>query len=288
MSFNIRTIKDLRKLFRSELSELYYEKEIDSVTNIVLNKLLGTDRLHQLTDPVTEVSPELKSRISEILAKLKTGRPLQYILGESEFYGYKIRVNEHVLIPRQETEELVDIIIRENSDFSGRIIDFATGSGCIAVALAKRIPMAELTATDISHDAIELAVENARLNNAVITFIRSDIFGPFPGSITPSEIMVSNPPYVRLSEKKLMSRNVLDFEPHAALFVPDDDPLIFYRRLLEISGSALKPSGKAYFEINETMGPDLEKLMGKYGFKEIKVIRDLNGKNRIIKGRLNG
>lgn len=288
MSINIQTIQDIRKLLRNELSELYYEKEIDSVTNILIKTLFGADRLHQLMQPGVPVTPEIKSRISEILSQLKTGRPLQYILGETEFYGNNIKVSEHVLIPRQETEELVDLIIKENRDLSGRIIDFATGSGCIAIALAKNIPGAVVTATDISPEAISLAQENARLNNAAVTFITSDLNDPLPAAIPPSEIIVSNPPYVRESEKKLMHRNVLDFEPHIALFVPDNDPLIFYRRLLEISVSALKPGGKAYFEINEAMGAELERMMGKYGFNEIKIISDLNGKERIIKGKLNG
>jgi release factor glutamine methyltransferase len=288
VSIIIQTVSDIRKLLRRELSELYYEKEIDSVTNIILKTLFGLNRLHQLSEPGVVVTPEIRSRIVEISSELKTGKPVQYILGETEFYDIYLKLNQHVLIPRQETEELVDIIIRENKDLRGRIIDFATGSGCIAIALAKNITGAVLTATDISEEALALASENALLNGVNITLVRADLTAPFPATITPFDIIVSNPPYVMESEKKFMHRNVLGFEPHISLFVPDNDPLLFYRHLLKISGIALNRGGKVYFEINEAMGNDLEKLMKESGFSEIKIIRDLNGKERIIKGRLNG
>jgi release factor glutamine methyltransferase len=271
-----------------ELSDLYYEKEIDSVTNIIIKTLFGTKWLHQYTEREVVVNPEIRSGIIAITSELKTGKPLQYILGETEFYGNTIKLNRQVLIPRQETEELVDIIIKENRDLKGSIIDFATGSGCIAIALAKNIPGARLTATDISPEAIALARQNALLNDADINFIVSDLKGPAPELASAADIIVSNPPYVRESEKKLMHRNVIDFEPHIALFVPDDDPLVYYRHLLFISLQCLIQGGKVYFEINEAFGSDLEKLMKESGFSEIKIISDLNGKERIIKGRLNG
>jgi release factor glutamine methyltransferase len=288
VSFKIQTITGIRKLLRKELSDLYYEKEIDSVTNIIIKTLFGTNWLHHISDKVMDLTPEIRSRIIEITSELKTGKPVQYILGETEFYGNIIKLNEHVLIPRQETEELVDIIIRENRDLRGRIIDIGTGSGCIAIALAKNIAGAILTGTDISAEAIDLAGKNALLNGVNITLIISDLTGPFPELKAPADIIVSNPPYIRESEKKLMHRNIIDFEPHIALFVPDDDPLVYYRHLLDISHSALKQGGKVYFEINEAMGSDLEKMMNGYGFSEIKVINDINGKERIIKGTLNG
>jgi len=288
VSINLHTVTDIRKLLRKELSDLYYEKEIDSVTNIIIKTIFGTNWLHQLSGKGPDIAPDIKSRILEIISELKTGKPVQYVLGETEFYGNVIRLNEHVLIPRQETEELADLIIRENRDLRGRIIDIATGSGCIAITLAKNIPGAILTATDISAEAISLARENAILNSVNITLVISDLTGPLHESIMQADIIVSNPPYVRESEKKLMHRNVIDFEPHTALFVPDDDPLVYYRHLLDISRSALNCGGKVYFEINEAMGSDLVNLMNVSGFREIKLVKDLNGKERIIKGTLNG
>jgi release factor glutamine methyltransferase len=288
VSINLHTVTDIRKLLRKELSDLYYEKEIDSVTNIIIKTIFGTNWLHQLSGKGPDIAPDIKSRILEIISELKTGKPVQYVLGETEFYGNVIRLNEHVLIPRQETEELADLIIRENRDLRGRIIDIATGSGCIAITLAKNIPGAILTATDISAEAISLARENAILNSVNITLVISDLTGPLHESIMQADIIVSNPPYVRESEKKLMHRNVIDFEPHTALFVPDDDPLVYYRHLLDISRSALNRGGKVYFEINEAMGRDLVNLMNVSGFREIKLVKDLNGKERIIKGTLNG
>jgi release factor glutamine methyltransferase len=288
VSINIQTITDIRKLLRRELEGLYYEKEIDSVTNIIIKTLFTTNRLHQLTEPGFIIPPEIKSRISEIAAELKAGKPVQYILGETEFYGTLIRLNPHVLIPRQETEELVDLIIRENAGFTGRIIDFGTGSGCIAIALGKNLPGASIVATDISPEAVSLAGKNAVMNGIRISFLVSDLMGPVPLSIAIAGIIVSNPPYVRESEKNLMHMNVTGYEPHSALFVPDDDPLKYYRRLLEISASVLEPGGRAYFEINEALGNELEEMMKRFNFRKTRKIKDINGKERIIKGILNG
>ncbi|MGD0583426.1 MAG: peptide chain release factor N(5)-glutamine methyltransferase [Bacteroidales bacterium] len=288
MSINVQTITDIRKLLRRELSDLYYEKEIDSVTNIIIKTLFRTNRLHYLAEPGFIIPPEIRNRISEIINELKTGKPVQYILGETEFYGNTIKLNPDVLIPRQETEELVDLIIKENTSFRGRIIDFATGSGCIAIALGKNLPGTTIFATDISPEAITLAGENAELNGVRIAFLVSDLMEPVPSSLAPAGIIVSNPPYVRESEKNIMHRNVTGFEPHTALFVPDGDPLKYYSRLLEISLSVLIPGGKVYFEINEAMGSELEGMMKKFRFGKVEIIRDLNGKDRIIKGVLNG
>jgi release factor glutamine methyltransferase len=288
VSNNLHSIRDIRKLLRKELSDLYYEKEIDSVTNIIIKTLFGTNRLHRFADPEMKVPPEIGGQVNEIVAELLKGKPLQYVLKKTEFYSNPIKLNEYVLIPRQETEELVDLIIKENRGFSGKIIDFCTGSGCIAIALARNLPGAVITATDISEEAVKLAGENALLNNVSVGFVISDLFGKIPETLYHADIIVSNPPYVRESEKRLMHKNVLDFEPHAALFVPDDDPLKFYHRLLGISGMVLKTGGRVYFEINEAMGKELEYLMRQSGLTAIKVIKDLNGRDRIIKGELNG
>jgi release factor glutamine methyltransferase len=210
------------------------------------------------------------------------------VLGETEIYGLRFRVDPHVLIPRPETEELVDIIIKENIGFYGRIIDFGTGSGCIAVSLGKHLPQARVTATDISQEALIVAKENAALNGVNINYIRSDIMMQHEIIDGRFGIVVSNPPYIRESEKRLMHKNVLGFEPALALFVPDNDPLKFYLRILEVSRNLLEPGGKIYFEINEAMGNQMTETVDKAGFREVRIVKDLNGKERIIKGIFNG
>lgn len=279
---------DIRKLLRRELSGLYYEEEIKSVTNIIIKTIFKADWLHRISDPLINIPPEAGRRIIEIVAELRTGKPLQYILGETEFYGYRILLNRNVLIPRQETEELVELVIKENVGFKGRIIDFGTGSGCMAIALARNLPDASISATDISGEAIELAEKNALLNNVKIDFLKSDLFSSTPCRPDMVDLIVSNPPYVRDSEKSLMHKNVVEFEPHSALFVPDNNPLKYYSRLMEISVSILVPGGRVYFEINEAMGAALIGMMSEFNFSNIRLIKDLNGKERIIKGTSNG
>jgi release factor glutamine methyltransferase len=196
-------------------------------------------------------------------------------------------LNSSTLIPRPETEELVDLIIKENKNFNGNIIDFGTGSGCIAIALAMKFPLSELTGIDISEDALNIARENAVLNKVKVSFIKGDILDFNKTEIGKAGIIVSNPPYVRDSEKSLMGKNVLDFEPHQALFVPDSEPLLYYRAILEIAAHILLPRGRLYFEINEAMGAVLVQLMKLFGYSEIQIIPDINDKERFIKGRKN-
>jgi release factor glutamine methyltransferase len=288
VSYKIQSISDFRIILRKELSNLYYEKEIDSVSNIIIKTLLGNDRLHLLSAGNFSLNPGSASRLEEICGELKTGKPVQYVLGETEFYGLRLKVNENVLIPRQETEELVDLIIRENRGYRGKITDLATGSGCIAIALAKNMPGATLFATDISEKAVEVAKENCLLNGVNVSFTVADIMEPPPPGIYRSGIIVSNPPYVRESEKKLMHRNVLEFEPHSALFVPDSDPLRFYRRIFELSTLMLEEGGRIYCEINEALGDELAELALGHDLKEPVLIRDLNNKIRIFKAVFNG
>ncbi|TAL59659.1 MAG: peptide chain release factor N(5)-glutamine methyltransferase, partial [Bacteroidetes bacterium] len=192
------------------------------------------------------------------------------------------------LIPRPETEEMVDIIIRENKYFKGNIADLGTGSGCIAIALAANIPGAVITGIDISEEALRVARENARMNNVSISYIKCDILNFNSRLLNKTGIIVSNPPYIRNSEKQFMNKNVLDFEPSQALFVPDSDPLKFYSAILKIADKILNPGGKIYFEINEAMGKSMIQLFESFGYSEIHVIRDINNKERIIKGVKNG
>lgn len=288
MTVNLRTIKDIRFYFARELGSLYDEKETSSLAKIIIKTTTGASGLHQLNNPGFEISKEQALEIIRICEELKTGKPYQYILGETQFYNCIIRVNPSVLIPRPETEELTELIIRENKNYSGGIIDFGTGSGCIAIALAANLQESSVTGFDISADALQLAEINAGLNNLTVAFRKNDILNFSYDSITEKPgIIVSNPPYVRNSEKKLMNKNVLDFEPYDALFVDDSDPLQFYRAILDIADKILMKGGKIYFEINEAMGNPMADLLISQGYSGVTVIKDLNNKDRFIKGALN-
>jgi release factor glutamine methyltransferase len=288
MSVNLNTLKDIRNLFISGLKGIYPESEITAITNLIFKTQLGIDRLHLFLDPGTTIAPENLASICEILNELRTGKPVQYVLGETIFYNCTIKVDNNTLIPRPETEELVDLVIKENPAFKGRITDFGTGSGCIAVAVKKYLPEAEVKGIDISEGAIAKAIENAVLNNVMVTFVKGDILHFNMQPALNSEIVISNPPYVLESEKQFMKNNILDFEPHNALFVPDEDPLLFYRAIINISEEILMPGGRIYFEINETKGGEMNKLLELHKYSEIRIVRDINGKNRIITGRKNG
>jgi release factor glutamine methyltransferase len=284
MGIKIKTIKDIRFYLSRELQDTFPDQEISAVTNIIIRSVLEITRPYQayLTDK--PVDSAQASRIIYISEELKSGKPIQYILGETFFYGCRFKLNGSTLIPRPETEELVDLIIRENKGYMGNIIDFGTGSGCIAVSIASNLPGSIVTATDISREALMIAAENARLNNVKVSFVEDDILNPDADKFEKAGIIVSNPPYIRESEKQLMNKNVLDFEPHSALFVADSDPLVYYNGILRKGSEILESPGKIYFEINEALGNPMGQLLGSYGFKDIQVTKDINGKDRIIKG----
>jgi release factor glutamine methyltransferase len=287
MSVNIQTIGDIGKFLSEELSSLYPANEISALSSIIIKTLFNIDKLHRYTEPKLPVSLKDAGRIRQICDELKTGKPIQYIFGETIFYGCRIKVNQSTLIPRQETEELADLIIKENRGLNGHIIDFGTGSGCIAIALAKNLPLSSVTAIDISAGALAIAEENAEINQVKIAFLREDILTLNLQSLAKASLIVSNPPYILESEKVNMNRNVLGFEPANALFVPDNDPLIYYRIILNHGKSLLTSGGQAYFEINEALGAETEQVMNQYGYSDIQIIKDLNGKNRFIKGKFN-
>ncbi len=288
MGLNIHTIQDIRSYLSGELDKTYHEPEKSALVNIIIKTTTGLSKLHQLYDPDEQITESQVERIIEILKALKEGKPIQYILGETDFYGCRIRLNNETLIPRQETEELVHLIVTENRDYKGRIADLGTGSGCIAVAIAANIHGASVTGVDISEKAITQAAENAILNGVNVNFLVADIFNLNPEDIGKTGIIVSNPPYVRKSEKIHMERNVLDYEPHDALFVDDSDPIIYYKSILKSAPDLLIQGGKVYFEINEAMGRSIINLFEEYGYDDIHLIRDINNKDRIIKGIKNG
>jgi release factor glutamine methyltransferase len=284
MGVNIQTIKDIRFYLAKELEKIYQEPEISAIINLVIKTVTGITKLHQLYLTEQIVTKQQAEKITGICKDLKTGKPIQYILGETSFYDCIIRVNRDTLIPRPETEELVDLIIKENKAYQGTIIDVGTGSGCIAIALAANLPGAVIKGIDISDEAIRIAHENAQLNNVAVSFVKGDVFSFDSERFDKAGIIVSNPPYVRNSEKQFMNKNVLDFEPHSALFVTDSDPLIYYRAILKLADKILIPGGRLYFEINEAMGKSMLQLLESFSYADIQIIADINNKDRIIKG----
>ena len=288
MAVKLQTIKDIRNYISGELSDLYPERESAGISGIIISKVFEMTRMSSLTKEEEVITDSKKvEMVISYCSKLKTGEPVQYVIGETIFYDCVIKVNRGVLIPRPETEELVDLIIKDNRGFTGNIIDVGTGSGCIAVALGVNLPTARITGIDKSRHAIKTAIRNAKLNNSAISFSEADLFKIKPSQIPNADIIVSNPPYVRYSEKQFMRRNVLDFEPHRALFVPDKDPLKFYRAILDLAGKTLNPWGWVWFEINEAMGESVQELLKSYKFQGVKIIKDINGKDRFAKGRKN-
>jgi release factor glutamine methyltransferase len=273
------TIKDLKLTLR----EVYQEEEAGNIVSMVL-EFLGYSRREIALRGNEEIDPKKIVKMDFIMRDLIHHKPVQYVFGEADFYGLKFKVNKHVLIPRHETEELVDLIIRENHLKNPRIIDIGTGSGCIAVCLGKFIPGSEVTATDISRDALKIASWNAEKNGVKIQFIKDDVFRTSISCMPCYDILVSNPPYVRESEKKHMRPNVLDYEPGLALFVPDEDPLKYYGKIAEMGMSILKNGAGIFVEINEKFGREVAEIFKDHGFSNIDIIGDIHGKDRIVKG----
>ncbi len=287
MGVKIQTIKDMRFYLAKELKTIFKEPEIRILADILIKTVTGKTKLHQVYNNEYLLNEGETKKVIEFVEELKTGKPIQYIVGETTFYNCTIKLNDSTLIPRPETEELVDLIIRENREYQGNIIDFGSGSGCIAIALAANLTQSTLTGIEISADAIKIAQQNAVLNNVNVSFTKGDIFNFDPEEVSKAGIIVSNPPYVRDSEKLLMARNVLDFEPPLALFVNDSDPLIYYKAILKLADKILTPGGRMYFEINEIMGKPMIQLLKSFDYSEIEIHTDINNKERIIKGRKN-
>jgi release factor glutamine methyltransferase len=233
-----------------------------------------------------KISLNERLRIEEMIEDLKKYRPVQYITGETEFYGLRFKVDENVLIPRPETEELVEWIIKEEKPQAGyKLLDIGTGSGCIAVALAKYLPAAEIFALDIADKALDIAKQNAKQNQVSVHFFRYDILADEPFNLT-FDCVVSNPPYITQKEKTAIAKNVLDYEPHQALFVPDENPLLFYERIAGFARKHLKENGSLYFETSSLHGRASAKLLEEKKFKSVKLLKDISGNDRIIIAKL--
>ncbi|MDD2304255.1 MAG: peptide chain release factor N(5)-glutamine methyltransferase [Prolixibacteraceae bacterium] len=271
---------------KKELTGIYSKEEIESLTFLIFEKLKGYSRTQFLLAKDEELNKEELSEIEKIVARLKNQEPIQYILGTTEFYELPFYTVPEVLIPRPETEELVQWIIQENKSSKPSILDIGTGTGCIAISLQKNIPQSTVLACDISPVCLETAKRNSELNSAEVSVIPYDILNNVPDFSFPElDIIVSNPPYIRETEKTLMEKNVLDHEPELALFVPDENPLIFYQRIADFSKIHLKNKGRLYFEINEAFGSECFTMLQQKGFSKVILKKDIHGKDRMIECR---
>lgn len=275
-------IKEYRAFFLDTLSKAYDAAEAESLFYICLEELKGWKKVDLAMNSNTELDRIELVKWNEVLTQLEQERPIQYVFGNAHFYGLEFFVDENTLIPRPETEELVEWIINENKGKKDiKILDIGTGSGCIAITLAKNLPEAKVYAIDVSKDALAKARGNAVRNEADVTFIEKDILvaDSLPESF---DIIVSNPPYIRNLEKQEIKNNVLQYEPHLALFVDDNDPLLFYRKIAKLGGQNLLVNGKIYFEINQYLGPQTVSMLEEEGYKNVILKKDIYGNDRMV------
>ena len=277
-------LSQLKINFTTQLQGVYDREEIHSFFYILCDFFLQYSRFDVSMSQDTVVSKSNIAIFDRVLLRLEAQEPIQYIVGHTEFYGLTFKVNKHTLIPRPETEQLVDWIISNHKhQGSGlEILDIGTGSGCIAVALAKNFSKASISGLDISEKALEVAQENAIKNQVLVSFCQKDILQTIALE-KKYDVVVSNPPYVRQLEKKAMSANVLDYEPGGALFVPNEDPLLFYRKIAQLALVSLQEKGWLYFEINEYLSNEMDALLNEIGFVNIEIKKDFRAVPRMIK-----
>jgi release factor glutamine methyltransferase len=284
MDKGIHTISQIRRHLTHQLSESFPGNEASSITRLILEHVGFTEN-SIFMNPAAEVNFEKASKITKIVNELKKNRPIQYILGQTWFMDLIYFVNEHVLIPRPETEEMVALILQDNSCKAPSIIDIGSGSGCIAITLAHYIPTSRVSAMDVDKKAIQLAKKNASLHNAAVNFLHQSIFDTGESGEDSYDIIVSNPPYVTQTDKLSMSANVTEYEPDLALFVDDDDPLVFYREIIRFSKNNLSEKGTVWVEINERFGAETSQLFTEAGFGAVVLLNDIHGKERFIKAK---
>lgn len=297
MKTSSNLVRDCRRYYVGELEKIYDSDEANALIMILLEHYFGIDRVKIAIEPELRLSESEMLTLHFAVKELLKNKPIQYILGETEFCGMRFFVEDSVLIPRPETEELVNQLIRQfevwslefevNSSPSLRILDIGTGSGCIAISLAKLLKNSVVTAVDVSEKALEVAKKNADANDINVRFLLDDILNPQNPELLNNQfdIIVSNPPYVCESEKSEMRDNVLDYEPSSALFVTDNDPLVFYRKILEFAQKTLKPDGEVWFEINEKFGNEMKNLCLEMGFKNAEIIKDFRERDRILRAK---
>lgn len=276
----MKTREALNRL-RSELRPLYDQRETESITRVIFEEVLRWKPVDIVMRDDDELPTFFPTRLDEIIARLQRYEPIQYILGKAWFHGHTLTVTPAVLIPRPETEQLVDMIVDQNPESDLQVLDIGSGSGCIAISLARALKFAQITGIDISTDALAVAQQNSTALKTRVKFIEQDILT----CRAPSEawdIIVSNPPYITEHEKESMERNVLDYEPAGALFVPDEDPMLFYRPIASYALRALKNGGRLYLEINRAMASLVRETLAKAGLRNIQIHTDFNGNNRFV------
>ena len=271
-------LKEAIEQLRNGLAGVAEPQEVQAMIRVICEDVFNYDQVDVALRQESELPDFAPERIADIIARLRSHEPLQYIVGSARFHGHRFTVTPAVLIPRPETEQLVDLIIDENEGSDLRVLDMGTGSGCIAISLARALKFAQVDALDVSRDALEVARKNGADLKVKVRFFESDMLSPQPAARY--DIIVSNPPYVCWSERDAMDRNVKDYEPGQALFVPDNDPLLFYKAIVPYAAQSLERGGKLYLEINQRFGNEVKRLLQDNGFDEVRIIEDSFGKVR--------
>jgi release factor glutamine methyltransferase len=290
-------LQEFKTYFSSQLSTIFPQTEIDSFFFLLIEDRLNLQRIDRVLQPDFLIAMEALQDLKDITKRLQNQEPIQYILGKTIFYGLPFLVDTHTLIPRPETEELVEWILQDTKDKTPiEILDIGTGSGCIAIALVKNLPNATVYALDISKEALAVATQNATHNNVKVTCIQANILDAKNLNHVISQrtthndvkldIIVSNPPYVRELEKKEINKNVIENEPHQALFVTDENPLLFYKKIADLAKQHLKKEGTLYVEINQYLGEKTVEMFKEKGFKNLQLKKDFFGNDRMIKAVL--
>ena len=284
-------MQQFSQYIKEELVDVYSISEISTLFRIVIEEVCGNSYPELVIDKINNLSGLELRKAKEIVARLKNKEPIQYIIGKAEFYGLQFKVSPDVLIPRPETEELVEWILQDfaknDSNNKKSMIDIGTGSGCIAVTIAKKTAGTNVYGLDVSEKALAIAIDNAKLNDVKVSFERCDVLTEleiFKQGLN-FDVIVSNPPYIREMEKDTMEDNVLLFEPEEALFVPDNNPLIFYDIIADLALKRLNNNGKLYFEINFSLGERVSNLLYEKGFKSVELRKDISGNNRMLKAQ---
>lgn len=277
------TLNSYKKWFNEQLQHLYDADEIKSMLTIVAHEVLGLSRVDLVLKDNERLNDSQILQLDSVLSQLQQEIPIQYIFEKAYFYGYEFKVSPATLIPRRETEELVEWVLSEMNrqpEKKWRVLDIGTGTGCIPITIKKEFPLAEVFAMDISTEALKIAKENAKNLNASVIFIEQNILST--EQLDSYDIIISNPPYVRNLEKAEIKKNVLAYEPHLALFVEDNDPLIFYRKIAQLAQKSLTENGLLFFEINQYLGEEMQQMVAEY-FKIIELRKDLQGNDRMMK-----
>ncbi len=277
-------MKYIKKYINDSLQSIYSHTELKNIQMALCTDVLGFEKMDMYLCKDIKLSETQSKALKSAVERLAKHEPIQYVVGKTFFYGNYFKVKSGVLIPRPETEELVDLILRDNKG-AYKLLDVGTGSGCIALSIALKNKEAVVEAWDVSDKALEIAKENNRLLNAGIKIIKQDVLAEIAFKEKELDVLVSNPPYITLKEKTIMEKNVLDWEPELALFVPDNKPLLFYEKIAEIGRKLLKKNGKLYFEINQLYGEETARMLSNMGYVDIQLLKDVFGNNRIISAK---